>query len=239
MLQKLNRHGKLEFTLLLAAFSLFCLLLSLTRWYITGSKMYLFLNWNLFLAFLPWALSTLLWLYPTLKQKTGVTALFLGTWILFFPNAPYILTDLYHLRIKTAIPIWFDVVLILSFAWTGLLYGFTSLLDVESSMAERFGKKAAGICVFGLLFLGSFGIYLGRFLRWNSWDILREPLALLSDIASRFTDPVSHPRTWAVTVLMGLLLNGMYWSMKYLRQNTGTVSLPSHASKAVPERNLL
>lgn len=218
MIQKLNRHGRLEFTVLLAALSLFCLLLSLTRWYLTGSKMYLFLNWNLFLAFIPWALSTLLVLYPQLRQKTGVVIPVLAGWMLFFPNAPYMLTDLYHLRLKAAMPIWFDVVLVLSFAWAGLLYGFAGLWDVENLLRERLGKRVAGLSVMLLLFSGGFGIYLGRFLRWNSWDIGQHPLALFSDIFSRVTEPAGHPRTWAVTLLMGILLNAMYWSMKYLHR---------------------
>lgn len=219
MLQKLNRHGRPELTVWLAVLSLFCLSLSLFRVYLTGSPMYLFLNWNLFLAFIPWALGSLLVGYPSLRQKTGIVLMVLVVWILFFPNAPYMLTDLYHLRHRTAAPVWFDVVLILSFAWTGLVYGFVSLFDIETLLAERFGKRTAGFLAVLLLFSGGFGIYLGRFLRWNSWDILYNPTALLNDVIQRFTDPLHHPRTWGVTLLMGLLLNAMYGSVRYLRKN--------------------
>jgi uncharacterized membrane protein len=142
-------------------------------------------------------------------------------WLLFFPNAPYILTDLFHLRLKTAMPVWFDLVLILSFAWTGLLFGFLSLWDIERLWSQSVRKTYVTFLSTGLLFAGSFGIYIGRYLRWNSWDAIPEPFNLIYDIGERIINPFAHPRTWGMTLLMGLFLNILYWSFRLIRKRDG------------------
>lgn len=211
-------HPRTRITLLLAIMSLICFSLSVFRVYKTNHSLFLFLNWNLFLAFIPWALTSIVAMNPFLQKNKWVLLPLLGSWILFFPNAPYIFTDLFHLRINTNVPIWYDLVLILSFAWTGLLFGLVSLHDIEKMLSHFIHKKmVTAISVF-LLFVAGFGIYIGRFLRWNSWDIVRRPTDLLSDIADRFIDPLSHPRTWAVTILMGVFLNMIYWSMRAIKE---------------------
>jgi uncharacterized membrane protein len=196
--------------------SIFSATLSFIRIYFTGSPLFLFLNWNLFLAFIPWALTTYIQLKPhILKNKFALTSI-VATWLLFFPNAPYIVTDLFHLRLSTAAPLWFDTVLIMSFSWAGLVFGFVSLMDIESLISNRLSPLVKQLTISSLLFLSAFGIYLGRFLRWNSWDILRDPMHLFSDIGNRILNPVDHPTTWGVTLLMGLLLNMMYWTIRSL-----------------------
>jgi uncharacterized membrane protein len=116
------------------------------------------------------------------------------------------------------VPIWFDLVLILSYAWTGLLFGFLSLLDLEKLISLSLKPYLTNIIIVTLLFLAGFGIYLGRFLRWNSWDIIQKPIALLNDVFDRVINPTDHLRTWSVTLLMGILLNMMYWSIKLFKQ---------------------
>lgn len=217
MLARLQLSNRLNETLILFFFSFSCLILSLFRISLTESKMFFFLNWNLFLAFIPWAASSLLILYPNLQKKKVVVLTALGAWLLFFPNAPYILTDLYHLKHMLSMPMWFDLLLILSFAWVGLLFGFMSLWDIESILQKSIPIKLIPWISTSLLFVGSFGIYLGRFLRWNSWDIIQEPLSLIYDIGDRFIDPFSHPRTWGVTLFMGLFLNLVYWSLRLIK----------------------
>ncbi len=66
------------------------------------------------------------------------------------------------------------------------------------------------------LFLGSFGVYIGRFLRWNSWDIVTNPFSLLVEIAKQFAMPFQHYRTWAVTVLLTGLFSLLYFGIKKL-----------------------
>lgn len=227
MLARLQMTRRLNETILLFVFSTLCLSLSIYRTTVSETDTYLFLNWNLFLAFIPWLASSILLLYPKLqKRKVAVIGL-LAVWLLFFPNAPYILTDLFHLRHINSMPAWFDLLLILSFAWVGLMFGFMSLWDIEKilenyweeSRLRKYLRPSVFIPILSsmLLFVGSFGIYLGRYLRWNSWDILREPLGLIYDIGDRFVNPFAHPRTWGVTLFMGVFLNLVYWSLRWVR----------------------
>ena len=218
MFKELRENNRLNETIFLGVLSLFCFSLSLVRFYLTDSKMFLFLNWNLFLAFIPWALTILVRIKPIIQKNRITIVTLLVSWLLFFPNAPYILTDLFHLRLKSAMPIWFDLVLILSFAWTGLLFGFLSLLDIENILGKSIKSRYITLISIGLMFLGSFGIYLGRFLRWNSWDIISEPFKLIYDIGDRIINPFSHPRTWGVTILMGILLTIIYLSLKLMQK---------------------
>ena len=227
MILELKKAKRLNETLLLFAFSTLCLVLSVIRVFASATPTFLFLNWNLFLAFIPWALSSLLMIYPKLQEKKLAVIMLLGTWLLFFPNAPYILTDLFHLKHVVSMPMWFDLLLILSFAWVGLLFGFMSLWDIEKILKQYLIKSRLkgllryrfSVPIFSsvLLFIGSFGIYLGRYLRWNSWDIIAEPFALIYDIGDRFVNPFEHPRTWGVTLLMGLFLNLVYWSLRLIK----------------------
>ena len=218
MIKQLRQSGKFELTLLLIMMSIFCFALSLSRYYLTGSLRYLFLNWNLFLAFIPWLVTTAIMISPGLHTKKIVLIGLLALWLLFFPNAPYILTDLFHLSKQSTAPIWFDTVLVLSFAWTGLSFGVVSLIDIESLLSKNFKWLTVKCIIITLLFIASFGIYLGRFLRWNSWDILDEPLGIMHDIGDRIINPFSYPRTWGMTILFGVLLNMMYWTIKLIRE---------------------
>lgn len=222
MIQRLKETGRFNITILLIVMSLFSVGLSATRAIMTDSKVFLFLNWNLFLAFIPWILSTLLVL-KGLNSK-GVVAILILVWLAFFPNSPYILTDLFHLRPRIGVPMWFDLVLILSFAWTGLLYGFISLKDIEDLLRKYVKGKRVFFIPILFLFMSAFGIFLGRYLRWNSWDIISNPSGLFNDVVVRFVDPVSFPNTWGMTILMGILLNMMYMSFKFIRK-TETVAL--------------
>jgi uncharacterized membrane protein len=151
----------------------------------------------------------------------------LALWLLFFPNAPYILTDLYHLNGGNQAPLWFDLVLVILFAWTGLLFGFLSLADIEGIFLRRLPRwMVAGISSC-MLVLGSFGIYLGRYLRWNSWDVLRNPFKLLDNIGDRIVNPSAYPRTWGMTLMMGLLLNAMYWSLRLVARRVPAPGEPT------------
>ncbi len=219
MIKVLKRSGKFEIALMLASMSLFCFILSTSRLYFTGSLMYLFLNWNLFLAFIPWLISMIIMLHPNLHRSKFMLLGLLSVWLLFFPNAPYILTDLFHLHLKSKAPIWFDLGLVLCFAWTGLAFGVISLMDIEALLAKNFKQFTVKCIISILLFAASFGIYLGRYLRWNSWDILDEPFGLMYDIGDRIVNPFSHPTTWGMTILFGVLLNMMYWTIKLIQGN--------------------
>ncbi|MGB3467136.1 MAG: DUF1361 domain-containing protein, partial [Cyclobacteriaceae bacterium] len=124
------QSAKFKESVSLAVLSIFCLALFALRVYLSGSLFFLFLAWNLFLAFVPWAISSVLILSESIRKIKIIASMFLVMWVLFFPNAPYIMTDLFHLQYRHDMPIWFDLILIISFAWTGLLYGFASMRDV-------------------------------------------------------------------------------------------------------------
>ncbi len=213
---KLKEKGRYKITILLMVMSVFCIGLSIARYWLTGTKLFLFLNWNLFLAIIPWLLST----WVLVKEFNNKIWLFLliVVWLLFFPNSPYILTDLFHLRLRRSAPIWFDFIMIFSFAWTGLMFGFVSLMDIISLLKKYLREWMITVLTVLFFFLSSFGIYLGRYLRWNSWDVVNNPQELMDDVTDRFTDPFSHPQTWGMTILMGFLLNVMFYSIQFLRE---------------------
>ncbi|TSJ42406.1 DUF1361 domain-containing protein [Fluviicola chungangensis] len=219
MYKQLIKINQFQISLFMGVLSLFCFALSLFRVEFSGTKHFLFLNWNLFLAFIPWFLTMLLSMSPNLQKSRLAVFGMLGIWLLFFPNASYILTDLFHLSHHSSMPIWFDLVLILSFAWTGLLYGFLSLWNLEELMEQFLSKKVITTLSVFLLFVSGFGIYIGRYLRWNSWDILHQPVRLMGDVGDRIINPFDHTRTWGVTIFMGLFLTMIYFTFRFLKRN--------------------
>lgn len=184
-----------KFRLTLFALLLGATLISLTlfrvRTVLSGSLDYVFLVWNLFLAWIPLGLAQLA---TTLSERRRFVLLalplFAMLWLLFFPNAPYILTDLLHLGYpKHGVPLWFDVLLLLWFAWTGLLLGTVSLFLMQDIVRRKFGRIAGWLFVVSVGVLGSLGIYIGRFLRWNSWDLLFNPLSRLTEFLYYAANP--------------------------------------------------
>ena len=169
------------------------------------------LVWNLFLAWVPFALALLV--YDGFRRGVGRSWLVGGglLWLLFFPNAPYIVTDFKHLEAWQGAPVWFDVVVLSTFAWAGLLLGFISLYLMQAVGTRLVGALNAWFFVVGVLALSSFGIYLGRFERWNSWDLFARPRLLLGDVWERVGDPAAHPRTVAVTLLFTAFLTTTYF----------------------------
>ena len=217
MIQRLKTTHRLNFSILLLLMTAFSVSLSIVRAKMTDSNIFLFLNWNLFLAMIPWLISSAV-ILKNLNTK-GILVILIVIWLLFFPNSPYILTDLFHLKKRAPVPMWFDLVLLLSFAWTGLLYGLNSLKDIEELLKKHIHTKYVYSLSTLFLFMSAFGIFIGRYLRWNSWDIISNPLALFNDIIVRLTDPLSYPNTWGMTILMGILLNMMHLSFKFIRSS--------------------
>ncbi|AYZ37242.1 DUF1361 domain-containing protein [Chryseobacterium indologenes] len=220
-MNKIMKSSRFTMNILLVFMTLFCFSLSIFRYYVSETKVFFFLNWNLFLAWIPFLLSSFIGAFK-IKSKTSLVLIII-VWILFFPNSPYILTDLFHLKMRDSIPVWYDLIVILSYAWTGLICGFISLHDIEKLLSEN-GKKrmVTGIVVL-FLFMSSFGVYLGRFLRWNSWDVFNDPSGLLGDIIIRFINPTEYSGTWGLTFLMGIMLNCMYFTFKLMESNEKTV----------------
>jgi uncharacterized membrane protein len=187
---------------------------------------YIFLCWNIILAWVPYIVSGLL---PTLvgrrptsnsRRPTSIngwkTGLLLATWLLFLPNAPYIITDFVHLRHRAPVPFLFDVVMLSMFSLTGLALGLLSVQRTENWWRQHRPRMAAPQLRFLVFLLCGFGIYLGRVERWNSWDVMTNPGELLVEVMKKVIDPFSHLETWGVTVISALLLWATYGMLQMI-----------------------
>lgn len=202
------------FNRLLLAFFFFIGLLITARIIYSGSIRYIFLSWNIFLGWIPYVLSCYFNMYKN-KEAWKKIILF-GSWLLFFPNALYIVTDLIHLEESTNVPLWYDAVLLFACSFVGLIMAFISLQRVEYFLQGIFNKKTVSYIIPLILFTGSFGVYLGRFQRWNSWDVIHNPLALAMDIADRFISPLDNYKTWAITIILTALYSLLYVFIKII-----------------------
>jgi uncharacterized membrane protein len=166
--------------------------------------------WNLFLAWIPFWLALLI--YDRHRRGARLVQLVaLGLlWLLFFPNAPYIVTDIKYLGDLTGKTFWYEGLLIGTAATTGLLLGFMSLYLIQAIVRRVAGGRYAWLFVFGALALSSVGVYLGRVLRWNSWDVFVRPGSLLAELARVLVDPFAHPRPIAITLLFTSFLLASY-----------------------------
>jgi uncharacterized membrane protein len=176
----------------------------------TGSSDAGGLVWNLVLAWVPFVLAVLV--YDGHRRSAPAPLLLAGAalWLLFFPNAPYIVTDFTWLGEWTGVPVWFDALVLSAAAATGLALGFVSLYLVQSVARRLLGPRPAWLLVVSFLALGSIGVYLGRAQRWNSWDVFTQPYYLLSEIGERLVDPLAYGRAITVTALFTVFLTAAY-----------------------------
>lgn len=198
----------------------FSVIVLMVRVKLNKSFFYLFLVWNVFLAFIPYAITMYL------NTKQNFSKLKLGFWFLvwlaFLPNAPYIVTDLIHIRMGNESLLWLDVLVILSFALSGLLLFYLSILDMQKLIALKFKRIPIAASTFIVLFLCGFGVYLGRFLRYNSWEIISEPQVLISDVFNILISPFQNADAWLFTLgFSGFLIVG-YWIFKNIYSTPST-----------------
>ena len=179
------------------------------------SLKYTFLLFNLFLAAVP-AAAARLFVNAAEHRPLALQIVWFAVWLVFLPNAPYIVTDFIHIEELPQVPLWYDVALIASCAGTGLLLGYSSLADVQAVIARKVSVRAGWAVALSAFFLSGFGIYLGRFLRWNSWDAVANPLELFADIAEHLLDPLYYARTFGVTVIYGVALLLGYVALRVL-----------------------
>ncbi len=187
----------------LVAASAWCVALLVARQHEYGASGYPYLVWNLVLAWVPLVLAGLL-VVSYARERSAVELLAVGgAWLVFLPNAPYMLTDFIHLGVSHRL---FDTLLIASFALTALALGFVSLVLVQLVVTRAAGALAGWLTVVGSLFAASFGIYLGRVLRFNSWDVVRRPHRLLELAKLRLDDPFGNRHLIGFTLALGGLL---------------------------------
>jgi len=193
----------------LLGLSVMCVGLVVFRMYHSGSIRFMFLTWNLFLAWVPLGIALLTYRQMGRGQLRGCHALAgWAAWLLFFPNAPYLITDLLHLTKRSAVPIWYDSLMVFSYALVGLLAGLLSLHLIHRVMDRLLGRAAGWGVVTGSLLLAGFGVYLGRFERWNSWDLLTNPWGLLGDVLVQLTNPTAL----RLTAVFALMLTLVYYT---------------------------
>ncbi len=165
---------------------------------IWGAPDLLYLVWNLFLAWIPYIISSCF-----IKKDTpfnNFIPLFI-LWLLFFPNAPYLVTDILHIASGPSSLLWYDSLLFFFFGWIGLLVGMLSLFHIRQYAKVRVTYAVSELIILAICFISSFGIYLGRFERWNSWDIFINPLELIRHSFYISTN-LAHTRTPLVFVVV-------------------------------------
>lgn len=182
----------------------------------THSWGFFFLGWNLILAWIPYLASLLagaIFLHrPAGWWRTLAPS---AVWLAFFPNAPYLVTDLMHLSSRQGDPwlFWFDIVLLATFAWTGCVLGVASLRGMQALVTAIAGWAASWLFVLGATGLGGVGIYLGRFHRWNSWDLLANPGGILADVAAGLSNPATQLRPWGLCALFAAFILVCYLTL--------------------------
>jgi uncharacterized membrane protein len=222
MATKGNQRSAQRFIVSVASLCALAAVLLSVRIIQSDSSRYIFLYWNLALAilapliafFLVYRVRRFGWLHPIQLLLTLV-------WLLFLPNSFYIISDFIHLRETYEAPLLYDIALFMSFVMSGLILGMVSVYVVHLELQKKIRIRYAWLCITAIFLLSSFAIYLGRFSRWNTWDILLAPAGLLFDVSDRVVNPAAHKETYVSTLSMFLLLLAVYWVLweggEYLR----------------------
>ncbi len=177
----------------------------------TRSTYYWFLFWNLLLAWLP-----VLFIFLLRRRlrhaswKEPVPVLLTMLWLGFLPNSFYLMSDLIHLQNTGGIGVLYDAVLFLSCIWNGAVAGMLSMVWFHKALLKRRGPVIGAAVVGAILAVTSFAIYLGRTLRWNTWDVLINPAGVLFDVSERVINPIAHPQVVVTTLTFFILLGSMY-----------------------------
>lgn len=209
LLNKTQQFVKAHLALIfLLAFSISLLIF---RILFLDSITYIFLIWNLFLAAIPFILTTLVRFNVISLNKITFIPFFI-IWMLFFPNSPYIITDLFHITYFNYNRLWFDLILIFSFAWNGLLLGFLSLNDLLKIKGEVFSQKSKVLFIAIIFVLTGFGLYLGRLLRLNSWEVFTNPTNVLHAVYVSISQSILNPNLLIMSVLYSTFLFLAYFT---------------------------
>lgn len=196
---KKEHSASIVFMLMLFSFAILFIRISITK-----TLHYSFLVWNIFLAIIPYIIT----IYLSDRKKLSKISFIIifAAWLAFLPNAPYIITDLFHLSRSAFQNIWIDTLVISTFAITGMLLFCFSLFQMKRILFGFFSRKTSQAIIIATIFLSAFGVYIGRFLRYNSWEILSHPIQLFSDIFNMVLHPIINQEVWIFTFSFSLFL---------------------------------
>jgi uncharacterized membrane protein len=204
---------RLFFQLLLS--SLITVGLLFVRVWVRGSLSYAFMVWNLFLAWVPYLFA--LWADSIHVRHPGRWRRLLlpgAVWLAFLPNGLYMVTDLAHLHWRDGSFLWYDTGMLAAFAWAGCFLAVTSLRILHDMIEPGVGPLASRLFVLVCIGLSGAGVYIGRVMRWNSWDVLRKPLQLLGDVAAHAT----RREAQGITLLFAAILLICYLTFPGLKR---------------------
>jgi len=192
------------------------IILNILRVILFNSNSFVWLLWNVFLAIVPFLISSfLLFLNNKNKLETHFLVFGLIFWLLFIPNAPYIITDLIHIGVVKSVPVLYDSFLLFTTAWVGLYLGLYSIFHIENILLTKYKKAIVSYLLLIIIILTSFGVYIGRFLRFNSWDIFTGPLFFSDKLIRSLSESDSYREALIYTILFSVFLFVFYKSWKY------------------------
>jgi len=174
---------------------------------------FLYMLWNIFLAFIPFIISSFLSL--RISKDNFFKPLFIVGfifWFIFLPNAPYVITDFIHLGRIHSVPVMYDSFLLFASAWVSLLAGLTSLVQMKKMLSLRFSQKITDIIILITILFTSFGVYLGRYLRFNSWDLFISHDSIITSIWKIFTQSNNYANVYGYTALFFIFIYTAYKS---------------------------
>ncbi len=214
MIKKIINNWHKNTTVLILIAALLCILLLCYRVYTSGTLFFIFLIWNLFLAIVPLVISQFISYSNYIRSNRFLFLSASALWLLFLPNAPYIITDLIHLQHNLSNLVWLDLFLVFAFAIMGLFTGVLSMIKMNALFKQQWSTKTGHLLIIISAFLSGYGVYLGRFLRFNSWDILTNPSSLFLQIIRS----LGSEKTWIVTLVFGIFLSLIFFIINSIKE---------------------
>ncbi|MDQ0724866.1 putative membrane protein [Paenibacillus sp. W4I10] len=196
-----NKHPVQDPRLIVTLFVATCCCLGVVMYFRaqTDTNMYRFLSWDMFLAWVPFIISSCIrYIFHKKVTTTSVICMWLmcAVWLFFLPNAAYLFTEILHsfryfdaqgeVRFWVNIDFWYGLTLTFAVAIIGLLLSTCSIIQIHGMLNQLINKYISMMVVGVILLLSSIGVYIGRFNRWNSWDILSRPWKIFVDLVNDF-----------------------------------------------------
>lgn len=215
-----------------------CVALGFTRVIITGNTDFLFLPWNIFLALLP-----LLFAFKFKDCRGKKLWLFALLWLLFLPNSFYVVTDLIHLNsvqtasehirgpfvsyqdVGSSMTIVYDALYLFTCSAVSFVYGLESIRLFKNRFSKTISKKYLNFTLYLTFFLSGIAIYLGRFVRFNSWDIIVRPWKIVIDILDLFINPTQYKKEWLVVISFSLVIAMTYYVYDTMFKTIKTIKI--------------